>query len=204
MESKASKDKPPTSAEILAKPKKASFRAYEEIHQNQPPTSYMATMMNLFKGNVGTGCYAMADAMKNGGIILGPILTLIIALICVHVQHMLIKCSEYIQDRNHLISRPDYAETVEMCFISSKQVKWQRMAPILKKTCNIFICITQLGFCSVYFLFISQNIKNVLDYYNIEIELHLMIAIVLVPVWLSALITKLTYIGELGNSGHQL
>lgn len=29
-----------------------SFRGYEELHKNHPPTSYAETMMNLFKGNV--------------------------------------------------------------------------------------------------------------------------------------------------------
>lgn len=197
MEIKSSAEKPSAAAERISRQKKMSFLAYKELHENQPPTSYMATMVNLFKGNVGTGCYAMADAMKNGGLILGPILTLIIALICIHVQHMLIRCAEVVKVENQLDSPPDYAETVELSFANSKHEKWRRLAPTLKKICNIFICITQLGFCSVYFLFISQNIKNVLDHYGIEIELHLMVAIVLIPVWSSALIRKLQYIGEL-------
>jgi hypothetical protein len=35
--------------------KKISFMGYEEIHQNHPPTSYMETLANLLKGNMGTG-----------------------------------------------------------------------------------------------------------------------------------------------------
>lgn len=202
MEEKPSKtpsqEKPTIAREQLAaKRRKMSFRAYEEIHEKQPPTSYMATMMHLFKGNVGTGCYAMADAMKNGGLILGPILTVVIALICIHSQHMLIKCAEFVKAENQLETRPDYADTVEMSFANSKHEKWRRLGPMLKKVCNIFICVTQLGFCSAYFLFISQNVKNVLDFYDIVIDVRLMVAIVLIPVWMSALIRKLRYIGKL-------
>lgn len=187
----------PKSREQLARRKKVSFRAYEELHENQ--TSYSATLMNLFKGNVGTGCYAMADAMKNGGIILGPILTLIIALICIHTQHMLIRCAEFMQTENELRTRPDYAETIELSFANSKQEKWRRMASVLKKLCNIFICVTQIGFCSVYFLFISENIKNVLEFYGVEIDLHILVGTILIPVWLTAMIRELKYIGELKN-----
>lgn len=198
MESKTSAENPPSSIKAPRKPLKkgASFRGYEELHEDQPPTSYNETLMHLFKGNVGTGCYAMAEAVKNGGLIVGPALTLIIALICVHAQHMLIRCAEFVKVKNDLDLRPDYAETVEMSFLSSKHEKWRRSAPVMKKICNTFICITQLGFCSVYFLFIGRNVKNVLDFHGIVIEIHIIVAIVLIPVLLSALIRQLKYIGE--------
>ena len=35
--------------------KKVSFMGYEELHESQPPTSYIETLANLFKGNLGTG-----------------------------------------------------------------------------------------------------------------------------------------------------
>lgn len=47
-------------------------------------------MMHLFKGNVGPGLFAMGDAFKNSGIIVGPILTLLLGLVCVHSQHILV------------------------------------------------------------------------------------------------------------------
>lgn len=50
----------------------------------------METLMHLFKGNVGSGIFAMGDAIKNAGIILGPIAILILGIICVHCQHMLV------------------------------------------------------------------------------------------------------------------
>lgn len=58
---------------------------------------YLETIMHLFKGNVGSGIFAMGDAMKNAGIILGPILTFILGIICVHCQHMLVSKAFYIQ-----------------------------------------------------------------------------------------------------------
>lgn len=198
MESTAMREPSIRNSKRISQPKKKklSFRAYQEIHQNEPPTSYLETLMHLFKGNVGTGCFAMAEAMKHGGIIAGPLFTLLIAVICVHVQHLLIKCAENVMDHFNLDQRPDYAETVEMSFTMSKYPKWHRWGPILKKTCNVFICITQLGFCSVYFLFIGTNFKNVLGAYDINIEIHLMVAIVFVPILLTSVIRQLKYIGK--------
>lgn len=55
---------------------------------------------------------------------------------------------------------PDFAETVELCFANGPQ-KLQKWSKIIKRTVNIFLCVTQLGFCCVYFVFISENIKQV-------------------------------------------
>lgn len=46
--------------------------------------------MHLFKGNVGSGIFAMGDAIRNAGLIVGPPLVLVLGLICVHCQHLLV------------------------------------------------------------------------------------------------------------------
>lgn len=173
--------------------KKIEVQELQEANQ----TSYTATLMHLFKGNVGPGCYAMADAVKNGGLLLAPILTLFLGIICVHAQHMLLKCSAKMEQKHEMSTKPDYAETVEMCFSSSTNDRCRQLAPAMKRICNIFICITQLGFCCIYFLFIGTNLKQVLDFYGIHINIHVLVALVLVPIWLSALITNLKFLGEI-------
>lgn len=162
-----------------------------------PPTSYVETLMHLFKGNVGPGCFAMADAVKNGGLILAPILTLFLGIICVHAQHILLNCSAKMKLRHNLTTKPDYAETVELCFSSSSSDRWRKLAPAMKTTCNIFICVTQLGFCCIYFLFIGTNLKQVLDFYGFNLRIEIIVTLALVPIWLSSLITNLKYLGEL-------
>lgn len=56
---------------------------------------------------------------------------------------------------------PDYAETVELTFSTGPQ-SMRRFAPTMRRLCNVFLCITQLGFCCVYFVFISDNVEQVL------------------------------------------
>lgn len=57
--------------------------------------------------------------------------------------------------------RPDFAETVEMCFKAGSTSTMKKVAPYTRKVVNLFLCITQLGFCCVYFVFIADNLKQV-------------------------------------------
>jgi solute carrier family 36 (proton-coupled amino acid transporter) len=158
--------------------------------------SYTETLMHLFKGNVGSGCFAMADAFRNCGLILAPFMTLFLGIFCVHAQHMLLKCSHKMKEKNKLTTKPDYAETVELCFASSSNKKWQKLAPTMKAVCNLFICVTQIGFCCIYLLFVGSNLKQVLDIYGFELSQNVIIMLILIPIWLSSLITNLRLLGE--------
>jgi hypothetical protein len=47
--------------------KNGNIEACRDKPENeQPRTTYLETLMHLFKGNVGPGCFAMAHAVKNG------------------------------------------------------------------------------------------------------------------------------------------
>lgn len=141
--------------------------------------------MHLLKGNVGSGVFAMGDAFKNGGILLGTFLTMYLGLVCVHCQHILVtnaltfsncthrpnhtcyfrkkfqlKCSRKVKEKLNLEQDPDFAETVELCFENGPQ-KLQKFAKSSKIIVNVFICVTQLGFCCVYFVFSSSNLNQV-------------------------------------------
>ena len=135
----------------------------------------------------------MGDAFKNGGLILAPILTLILGIVCVHAQHVLVLCSEKIRDKYKFEKRPDYAETVEYCFECGPEVL-RKYSKQMKTACNIFIVVTQLGFCCIYFLFIGTNLKQVLDFYGVVLDLHILISFSLIFIWLTSLITNLKYL----------
>lgn len=40
---------------------------------------------------MGGGILAMGDAFKNGGLLLSPVLTIFIGIICVYNQHLLVR-----------------------------------------------------------------------------------------------------------------
>ena len=89
--------------------------------------------------------------------------------------------------------RPDYAETVELCFEVGPE-RLRKYSKHMKTACNIFIVVTQLGFCCIYFLFIGTNVKQVLDYYGVVLDLHVLISFSLILIWLTSLITNLKYL----------
>lgn len=62
---------------------------------------------------------------------------------------------KYDHERN-----PDFAETVELCFQSGPEStkSWSKYAKVMV---NMFLCITQMGFCCIYFVFISSSLKQV-------------------------------------------
>lgn len=102
----------------------------------------------------------MGFAFKHGGLVVAPILTVVIALISIHCQHMLINCSVKMKNLKNTEKYPDFAETVEQCFETGPE-KIQKWSKGMKTLVNVFIVVTQLGFCCIYFVFISTNIKQV-------------------------------------------
>lgn len=116
--------------------------------------------MHLFKGNIGPGLFAMGDAFKNGGLVVAPLLTVLIAVICIHCQHVLVACSKKMRDLRGDAVCADYAVTVEQCF-ENGPLKLRGWSRTMGRLVDIFICVTQLGFCCIYFVFISSNVKQV-------------------------------------------
>lgn len=157
-------------------------------------TTYLETLAHLFKGNVGPACFALAEAIKHSGLILGPFLTIFLSTICVYQQHVLIRCSDMMKREYQLDNRPDYAETLELSLMSNE--KWRKHSKVMKRICNIFLICTQLGFCAVYFLFIGNNVKNVLNHYGFECSLNVLMMFSLLAIIPTSLITNLRYLGE--------
>nr|XP_023018378.1 proton-coupled amino acid transporter 1-like isoform X2 [Leptinotarsa decemlineata] len=167
------------------------------------PTSYLETLMHVFKGNVGSGIFAMGDAMKNAGIIFGPIVVLILGFICVHCQHLLLQTAKTLTEKHQVKVSPDFAETVELCF-EKGPARTRHISVLMRKIVNVFICITQLGFCCVYFVFISENIKQVADYHGFELDIHIHMIIILVPILLPCLVRNLKYLAPFSTLANVL
>ncbi|KAJ6637548.1 Proton-coupled amino acid transporter 4 [Pseudolycoriella hygida] len=157
------------------------------------PTSYVETIMHLLRGNIGSGIFAMGDGFKNGGLLLAPVLTLFIGIASVHSQHILLKVSERMKETFGYEYDPDFAETVELAFESGPR-KFRDWSRTMKRIVNIFICVTQIGFCAIYFVFISSSLKQVFDFYGYNLDVHLHMLFTLVPMLIPSLITNLKYL----------
>lgn len=170
------------------------------IKSSSKGTSNLETLMHIIKANIGTGVLAMPIAFKNAGLILGSISIWIMAVICVHCMHILFNCYQYIlrnsvrlpedivnfkkKVANNEIGYDDVVEmTVKFVVLNKKWHNRLNIAKWCRFVTSIFIILSQLGFCCVYFVFIPTNIKQVVDYYhpNNGYSIEIYMTILLLP-----------------------
>lgn len=157
-------------------------------------TTYFESLIHLFKAGLGPGCFAIAEAVSNTGIVLGLCLTIFLSIVCLYEQHVLLKCANNVRRHYNLKNRPDYAETFEKSLMGNE--KWKKHSVLMKRVVNICLIVTQLGFCSVYVLFIGKNLKSFLSFFGYDFNERIVILFAFIPILLPALITNLKFLGE--------
>jgi len=165
----------------------------EEERTSNNLISNTDTIIHLLKGNIGTGILAMPDAIKNSGLLVGNIGLVFMASICIHCMHLLVNNSQELCRRTGLPFL-SYADVAETCFATHSNARLRRIAPIARTVIDTFLCITQLGFCCVYFVFVAQNLQQIFDHYFGSVNYHVYMGIILVPMLLLSSIRNLKYL----------
>ncbi|XP_076335122.1 proton-coupled amino acid transporter 2-like isoform X2 [Tachypleus tridentatus] len=130
----------------------------EKAEEKKHKTSNCETMMHLIKGNMGTGILAMPEAFSNAGILVGSLGIPIMGLICIHCMHILVACSRRLSKKIGCQSL-SYSRVALYAFMYGPE-PLPKFARIARKTINVFLLLTQFGFCCVYFLFVATNIQK--------------------------------------------
>ena len=81
-------------------------------------------------------------------------------IICVHCMHILVGNSQELSNRTGA-AYLSYSDVSYTSFLTSSHGLLRRGAGVARIVTDVFLCVTQLGFCCVYFVFISQNFEQV-------------------------------------------
>jgi solute carrier family 36 (proton-coupled amino acid transporter) len=159
-------------------------------------TTYLETIIHFVKAGIGAGIFAMAEAMSFTGIILGSCLTIFLSAVCLYEQHVLLKCASNVRKHYDIKDRrPDYGETFQLALLAND--RWKKHAKLMKIISNLFLILTQLGFCAVYFVFIGNTMSRVLTFFGYEFGVRVIIGFALIPILITSLINNLKFLGIL-------
>ncbi|XP_066199424.1 proton-coupled amino acid transporter 2 isoform X2 [Saccopteryx leptura] len=134
------------------------------LEKTQGITAFQA-LIHLIKCNVGTGVLGLPLAVKNAGLLLGPLSLLVMGFVACHCMHILVRSA---QRFCHRLNKPfmDYGETV-MHGLEASPSSWLRdHAHWGRHLVTFFLILTQLGFCCVYIVFLADNLKQVVEAVN--------------------------------------
>jgi proton-coupled amino acid transporter len=141
----------------------------------------------------------MPYAFKNAGIILGSICLWLVALICIHCMHILVNCYKHtLENYKHKDDDKKLAEKVgydDVVFIGIKDnfKPDSKIPKYLKRIVSFLIILNTLGGCCLYMVFITRNLKEVINFYepNNKMNIRLLMAIISVPLALFCFIKNL-------------
>ncbi|XP_046302354.2 proton-coupled amino acid transporter 3 [Marmota monax] len=136
--------------------------------ENAPPAeednalSLLQTLVHLLKCNVGTGLLGLPLAIKNAGLLVGPISLLAIGILTVHCMVILLNCAHHLSQRLQT-TFVNYGEAT-MYSLETCPSPWLRSHSVWGRyTVSFLLIITQLGFCSVYFMFMADNLQQIVE-----------------------------------------
>ncbi|XP_016145143.1 proton-coupled amino acid transporter 1-like [Sinocyclocheilus grahami] len=105
------RDESPAEDEPIHSPASLRQTEYERIG-GRTGSSFSQTIIHLLKGNIGTGLLGLPLAVKNAGLVVGPLSLLALGIVAVHCMNLLVKCAHHLSAK---MGKPflSYGDAVE-------------------------------------------------------------------------------------------
>ncbi|VVC38343.1 Amino acid transporter, transmembrane domain [Cinara cedri] len=146
-------------------------------------TTFSQSIFHLVKASLGTGILAMPSAFKNAGYMVGILGTIVIGAICTYTIHILTNSSTELSKTEQNDKGLNYAETVEAAFRKGP-IFFRKYAKLARFVTDTLIVLYQLGSNCIYIVFISENIKAVVDVYTDgNTDVRMCMFAILIPLW---------------------
>lgn len=140
---------------------KKSLPRHLADRNNHLATTDLETMVHLLKGNIGPGILALPQAFMNAGLWVGAAGIMILGGTCIMGKHMLLSSAHRLCGNNNLETIA-YEDAAELAFRRGPKI-FNRFASTIHFIIILFLGLSQLGFCTVYFVFVPQNIRQAVE-----------------------------------------
>ncbi|XP_049884501.1 proton-coupled amino acid transporter-like protein CG1139 [Pectinophora gossypiella] len=166
------------------------------------PTSYLDTMTHMLKGSIGAGILAMPKACRSMGVI-GSIITLILVGFFATYCIQLLIDAQYRLCKRHQRGYIGFPKSMLMALREGPpSLHWA--AKPLYYFVDITLVIWQLGICTIYFVFIAENIEQICAVYGTKLPVRLHICYLLPPMIIVNLVKDLKMLSPLSSTSNLL
>ncbi|KAI6193224.1 Aa-trans domain-containing protein [Aphelenchoides besseyi] len=177
-----------------------SSNATSDVDRRPGGLTSHATLLNFLKGMIGPGCLSLPLALKQGGLWTAIALIVIFGFLNAYCMLQLVCCSQRLSRNKGQVL--DYGGVAyEACLNSFKSLRKYRHA--FKLLCNITIIFLQIGICSVYYVFVSTHVGEIvevqMDFKATATEWSLLIFIPMALVNLINTLKAIAYLSLFGN-----
>ncbi|XP_052845681.1 glutamate transporter polyphemus-like isoform X2 [Drosophila gunungcola] len=127
----------------------------------EKPISNFGAFISLIKCVIGTGVLALPLAFRYSGTILGIVLLTLTAFLLIHGIQLIVRCMVECSRRMQ-IGYATYPEAMVYSFANGPKC-FRYISKAAGYLADIVLCSSHYGICVVYLVFVSSNIKSVVD-----------------------------------------
>ncbi|PZC75917.1 hypothetical protein B5X24_HaOG205310 [Helicoverpa armigera] len=153
------------------------------------PCTYGETMMHMLKGCLGAGLLAMPNAVARMGIVLGALGIIFIGAFATYCIQILV-LAQYQLCKRHRRGYMAYTKSIRVAILGGPpQLHWS--ANCFANLVDFFLVFWQIGICAIYFVFVAENVKQVVEFIGYEVTVRRVICYSYPPLLICSLVKDL-------------